>query len=195
MKTIWIRHGKTAGNLEYRYIGKATDEPLCEEGKEELKRLLETKEDTLSSCTRLFVSPMKRCIETAEILYPNRAFTICPDLRECDFGVWEGKNYKELNGDPAYQAWIDSGGTLPFPKGEAPEAFHKRCCAGFLEAIALCGEREVPAFLVHGGTIMAVLSEFAIPKQNQYAYQVKNARGYVTEYDSIGNVMRIVKKL
>lgn len=31
MKLIFIRHGKTAGNLERRYIGR-TDEPLCDEG-------------------------------------------------------------------------------------------------------------------------------------------------------------------
>ena len=29
---ILVRHGKTAGNLEGRYIGSRTDEPLCEEG-------------------------------------------------------------------------------------------------------------------------------------------------------------------
>lgn len=34
---FFIRHGRTAGNLEHRYVG-ATDEPLCEEGVQELLR-------------------------------------------------------------------------------------------------------------------------------------------------------------
>ena len=29
---LLIRHGKTAGNLEGRYIGSRTDESLCEAG-------------------------------------------------------------------------------------------------------------------------------------------------------------------
>lgn len=38
MKIIFIRHGKTKGNLEKRYIGK-TDESLCEIGIKELKKI------------------------------------------------------------------------------------------------------------------------------------------------------------
>ena len=62
---ILIRHGKTAGNLLGRYIGSRTDEPLCDEGREGLagKQLPEVE--------RLYVSPMKRCVETAEILWPG----------------------------------------------------------------------------------------------------------------------------
>ncbi len=61
-----------------------------------------------------------------------------PDLRECDFGQWENRSYRDLKDDPAYQAWIDSQGTLPFPGGEDPEAFRKRCCAAFERCIARC---------------------------------------------------------
>ncbi|MFR2606513.1 MAG: hypothetical protein ACLTAX_15870 [Waltera sp.] len=43
----------------------------------------------------------------------------------------EGHNYQELSGDPAYQRWIDSGGTLPFPEGESREEFIRRNVAGY----------------------------------------------------------------
>ena len=117
---ILIRHGKTAGNLLGRYIGSRTDEPLCDEGREELagKQLPEVE--------RLYVSPMKRCVETAEILWPGldrKKMQKVMDLRECDFGDFENKNYKELSGNGDYQAWIDSNGTLPFPNGESMDAF------------------------------------------------------------------------
>ena len=108
-----IRHGKTKGNLEHRYIGR-TDESLCEKGKEELLRR------RAPEVQRVYASPMRRCIQTAEILYPAREFLKVEDFRECDFGRFEGKNYQELSKDPGYQAWIDSGGSLAFPGGESP---------------------------------------------------------------------------
>ena len=47
MDVYLIRHGKTKGNLEGRYIG-TTDEPLCEEGKQSLRAEYNRKEN--SSC-------------------------------------------------------------------------------------------------------------------------------------------------
>ncbi len=65
----------------------------------------------------VFVSPMLRCRQTAEILFPQIPQIEIDPWREMDFGEFEGKNYAQLNGDPRYQAWIDSGGTLAFPGG------------------------------------------------------------------------------
>lgn len=120
LKIYLIRHGKTQGNLSGKYIGSRTDEPLCEEGIRELKG------KTYPQAQILFVSPMKRCIQTAELLYPGLEQRKIPLLQECDFGDFENKNYKELSGNPDYQAWIDSGGTLPFPGGEDSEEFRSK---------------------------------------------------------------------
>ena len=179
-----IRHGKTYGNTLGRYIG-TTDEDLCQEGREALFRL---KAETDFQAVRpelVYASPLKRCVQTAEILFPEIPVKLVPDLRECDFGAFENKNYKELSGNDAYQAWIDSGGTLPFPGGESREAFQERCRKGFLEVredIRL--QMDVRAALVvHGGTIMSILSAFASPEEsgcgeNFYRWQVKNGEGF-----------------
>ena len=90
MTVYLIRHGKTAGNLTGRYIG-ATDEPLCSQGIAELQTR------AYPAVQRVFVSPMKRCGETASLLYPGVKQTVVHDLRECDFGLFEGKNYAEMN--------------------------------------------------------------------------------------------------
>lgn len=71
----------------------------------------------------LYCSPMRRCVETAEILYPGKKPVLIPDFRECDFGRYEGKNYPELIHDAPYLAWVESGGVLPFPDGEDTAAF------------------------------------------------------------------------
>ena len=184
---ILIRHGKTAGNLLGRYIGSRTDEPLCDEGREGLagKQLPEVE--------RLYVSPMKRCVETAEILWPGfdrKEMQKVTDLRECDFGDFENKNYKELSGNGDYQAWIDSNGTLPFPNGESMDAFKSRCLEAFARIVedVSGAEQEWIAsgktgifragIVVHGGTIMAILEQYGYPKAAYFDYQVKNGCGY-----------------
>ena len=111
-----VRHGETAGNALKRYIG-VTDEPLTEEGKAFLQGL------SCEPVEAVFCSPLIRCLETAGILYPENEPVIIRELSECDFGEFENRNYKELSGNTAYQAWIDSNGTLPFPGGESREDF------------------------------------------------------------------------
>ncbi len=39
------------------------------------------------------------------------------------------------------------------------------------------------ALVVHGGTIMSILDGFAVPHEDFYFWQVKNARGYEIELD------------
>ena len=184
---ILIRHGKTAGNLLGRYIGSRTDEPLCDEGREGLagKQLPEVE--------RLYVSAMKRCVETAEILWPGfdqKKMQKVTDLRECDFGDFENKNYKELSGNGDYQAWIDSNGTLPFPNGESMDAFKSRCLEAFARIVEEVSGAEQEwiasgktgifraGIVVHGGTIMAILEQYGYPKAAYFDYQVKNGCGY-----------------
>ena len=130
MEIELIRHFATEGNLEKRYIG-VTDEEIKaefvlehtlkkeENGREEWKPEL------------VIVSPLRRCRQTAEILFPGAEQVVCEQMRECDFGLFEGKNYQELTGNPKYQSWIDSGGTKAFPGGEDPMEFRKRCVCGF----------------------------------------------------------------
>lgn len=186
---LLIRHGKTAGNLEGRYIGSRTDEPLCPDGIAELQA------KNYPSVDSIYASPMKRCLETAGILWPDLIstaasgrFCVVPELRECDFGDFENKNYKELDGNPDYQAWIDSGGTLPFPNGESMEAFKKRCQDAFAGIVREMKKEwedaENPfaqsrtAIVAHGGTIMAILEKYGFPKKQYFDYQVKNGCGY-----------------
>ena len=176
MSWILIRHGMTKGNQEKRYIGSRTDEALCPEG----IRLL--KQHQYPEVHSVYASPMKRCLETAAILYPDLPVRIVPDFRECDFGAFECRNYAELNGREDYQAWIDSGGTLPFPGGESREAFSARSLAAF-RALPPCGEKENRALIVHGGTIMAIMEALAVPGGSYYDFQVRNGCGYILNDD------------
>lgn len=133
MILAFIRHGETQANAQRRYLGK-TDDSLSERGRQQL--LSRQKQHVYPQADYLFVSPMKRCLETARILYPMLPPVVIPEWEEMDFGRFEYKNYEELKDDPAYRRWMDSGGTTAFPDGESREAFVRRCRSGFQR---MCG--------------------------------------------------------
>ena len=181
IELIMIRHGATKANEEHQYLGN-TDESLSVQGITILQK--EQNNGTYPMIDKLFTSPMKRCIQTVEILYPDIQPVIVPDWREMDFGDFEGKNYQDLQEDPRYQKWIDSNGTLPFPNGESRENFIKRSKQGLY---AMCKELSktvrsadmkhvVIGMIVHGGTIMALLSSFY--GGEYFDHQTANGKGY-----------------
>ena len=190
MRIYLIRHSMTKGNKEKRYIG-TTDESLCLEG----IQLLEERKGMYPEVTYVYVSPMKRCVQTAEIIYPEMmkagAYSCNEKLRECDFGLFENHNYIELSGSPEYQAWIDSDGRLPFPEGEDRECFIKRTMEGFRQMTEQawrenCGQI---AAVVHGGSIMAILS--CLMQDDYFAYQVPNLAGYAFQYEGAGKIQAV----
>lgn len=174
MKILLLRHGMTKGNLERKYIG-TTDEGLLEQEKERL--LKKRQEGYYPTADLVFTSPMKRCMETAELLYPKQKKLLVPSFAECDFGLFEGKNYEQLKEEEPYQRWLLSNGTLDFPDGEGISHFKKRCVSGFYEMLdRVKEEREWKSFrktrkeltiacIVHGGTIMSVLEALAVPEK------------------------------
>jgi len=168
-KITLIRHGKTAGNYEKRYIG-ITDEQMNLEGENEIRSRIYPEADVV------FSSPLARCIRTAEIIYPHSKIHIIEDLRETDFGDFEGKNYKELSENPIYQAWIDSGGKDAFPGGESPEEATIRTMVGYSQMLKESWEYKNITAIVHGGTIMAILS--SLFGGEYYSYHVENGEGY-----------------
>ena len=189
IKCIFIRHGSTDSNRQHRYLGK-TDEPLDEAGIQQIKHAAEsgiydnmcTKSETeISNQTvKIYSSPLCRCIQTAKIIFPDVEPELVETFSEMDFGEFELKNYEELSSDTryhdTYQAWIDSGGTMAFPGGESREEFIERCVRGFDRMIDGLEDNDTAVFVVHGGTIMAIMSRYC--SGDYFDYQVKNGCGY-----------------
>lgn len=175
VEILFIRHGATAGNLEKRYIGR-TDEPLSAIGEKQAHELKEKlrKEFADQSINRIFISPLLRTRQTAEILFPDAEYTVEPDLIETDFGIFEGKNADELSESSEYRAWLDSMCLAPIPGGESVTDFKARCCKAFLKIIKNVSDDSRIAFVIHGGVIMSILEAFAIPKRGFYDYNIKN---------------------
>ena len=169
---LLIRHGMTAWNAEKRYIGKA-DLPLTEAGIARLK----AKWPQSPCCRYLYASPALRCLQTAEVIFPGRTVSIVPGFRELAFGYSEGKTAAEMAGDPLYEEWLDSGGSGQIPGGESMSDFVERCTGSFRNRVIeiernqreneSCGsEGYLAALIVHGGTIMALMSALGYPPRS-----------------------------
>lgn len=172
---IWmLRHGTTAANAKRLYLGR-TDESLSAEGAAAAREI-----GVSPTVQKVFVSSLRRTQETAKILFPNAEQIVLHELREMDFGVFEGRSADDMEHDEAYRAWVDTGCTGKCPDGESMEEYAGRVCACFAEVIeneSRCGAPEA-VFVVHGGTLMSVFERFARPHVAYYDTIVKNLQGY-----------------
>ena len=177
MKIVLIRHGSTDGNALKRYIG-STDEPLSEAGR---AQVCDAGVD--HSLKTAWVSTLKRTHETARLLFPNAQLIEEKAFDEMNFGTFEGKNYSELQDNPDYTRWVEQGCLDPCPEGESREEFCARVCPVFEKSVRqlMQSGAEQMVMVVHGGTIMAVLERYALPKKDYFTYAPKNCRGYVCE--------------
>lgn len=179
MEVILLRHGETAGNRAGRYIGR-TDEPLDEAARRCLRRA-----GPVEGVAVVVVSPLRRAVETARLLFPGAALRVCPDLREIDFGDFEGRTAEEMAADPAYRAWVEGGCTGPCPRGESREGFIERTCAAFDGAVREAidrGEERLIA-VAHGGSIMAIMGRYAVPRRPFFGWHLQHRCGYRASLD------------
>ena len=179
-----IRHGQTFGNTQRRFLGR-TDEPLWEGGKRVLEDLREQGVWGEVAENALFSSPMLRCLQTAAILFPGKEPTLLPGMIECDFGIMENKNHEELDGDPRYQAWIDSEGRGPFPDGESLEDFSARTVDAYEQMLEIMDCRGITeaALICHGGSLMSIMDVLGVPHRDYFSGLKENGCGYIVRTD------------
>ena len=175
MTVYLIRHGETVWNRERRYQG-SQDISLSREGREKL-RPAEMRPEVV------YVTRMKRTRETAELLFPGVPQREVPGLEEMCFGVFEGRNYIEMEHDPDYRAWVDGGCEGRCPGGEDQAEFNARTGAAF-SALMEEARRQGAVSLVivaHGGTQMSLLSQYGEPSKDYYQWLTGNGKGYLLD--------------
>ncbi|MGO3733213.1 MAG: histidine phosphatase family protein [Vagococcus sp.] len=97
-----VRHGKTIYNRDHVFQGGLADSPLLPEGIENAQRAGIFLKDI--AFDHAFSSPQKRAHDTATQILSQRkdymTLTVLQDLREMEFGEWDGKpekNYHHLS--------------------------------------------------------------------------------------------------
>ena len=147
-KIVFIRHGDIS--CSGRYIG-STDLDLSEKGK---RQAVERKK-VISNLNpeRVYSSPLKRCRTTALLLGLSTHEVVRDEVREIDFGRWEGKTFTEIaNTDKnVLQQWIDNEMDFTFPSGESISAFRKRLI--HFSKHLYEDDAESTLIVTHGGVI------------------------------------------
>lgn len=155
-----IRHGETLANREMRYIG-SRDDALSPTGEIQATQLASALAPL--PITAIYSSPLQRAQKTAEaIATPHQlAVQVTGELRECDFGAWEGLSRAEvLAHSPEYaqhlHAW-EQDATIAPPGGESFAAMQQRVSA-FVEQLAETHSGEALALVSHVGPIKVLLA-------------------------------------
>ncbi|MBI5419725.1 MAG: histidine phosphatase family protein [Deltaproteobacteria bacterium] len=170
-----LRHAETAAQHAGCLIGSA-DLPLAPEGRR--KASLLAPRIAGERPARLYCSPLRRARETAEALGEALGMTpeIDPELREIDFGRWEGMTFDSVReSDPeAVDRWARFEPGFTFPGGESIGDFLARVRRA-AERMAGCGAAAVLA-VTHGGVIRATICHFlGLPPRNYVLFDVKPA--------------------
>ena len=152
---IFIRHAET--DLSGRYCGHSNP-AVNAVGQTQIQKLLRELEH---ECINAVVtSDLRRAVTTAKAV--TRAFAvelvIRPQLREINFGEWEGLSWREVvQADAAFaQRWMDAFPWLPPPGGEMFETFRMRVLDEVAAIVNSVAGSSI-AVITHGGVLRVIL--------------------------------------
>ncbi|HZK25388.1 MAG TPA: histidine phosphatase family protein [Oscillospiraceae bacterium] len=158
MKLIWVRHGETLWNRQYRLQG-LSDVALSELGCRQAEQLAAA---FLEKPAHIFVSPLQRAQTFAAPLATRFELPLQLDdnLREMSFGQWEGLSYAEM--DQAMQkqfaAWCNDPVTNTPPAGEGAAALAARVDDFLQTLVARLEQEETAVIVTHGGVIRTAVT-------------------------------------
>ena len=146
-RLVLVRHAEPEEDARGRCYG-TLDVGLSDAGRAHARLLA----PTLAPIATVYASPRRRALETAELL--GGSPVVDDDLREIDFGDFEGRRYEEIEqSDPElYRAWMERPTTVQFPGGESFADLREPALRAF-DAIRSAHESAV--VVTHGGVIRA----------------------------------------
>ena len=141
---LWLlRHGATDWARSGRHTGR-TDRPLLPEGEAEALALAPVL--ARQTFQAVLVSPLQRARRTCELAGLGGEAQLCDDLREWDYGAYEGLTTAEIRRTvPGWTIW-----SHPCPQGESQEQVAQRCQRVIERALQLAGADGRVALFAHG---------------------------------------------
>lgn len=180
MTTILLaRHGETDWNRQRRVQGHS-DTPLNETGRAQARALAETLDD--AELDAVYASDLARARDTAQVVADRKGLTVTvlPELRERNFGTWEGLTDDEI------LARFPAARTGSWGDAETTEELAERVL-GALHQIAAAHPGGHVLVVTHGGPVRALLVESGLdgrgPIGNCSLYEVRLRDGRVVGID------------
>ena len=171
MRFFYVRHGQTDWNLARKMQGGQTERPLNETGihqAEETRKILEGKQFDI-----VIASPMKRAMQTAEIIIENRNVPVIIEerLRERKLGELEGNPITEKCEKEIWDCKLNKA----YANGESVLDFEKRVI-DFIEEAKEKYKNKTILIVAHGG-VAKIFKKYlyGTPKdENLNQYDMKN---------------------
>lgn len=182
------RHGTTGERYQGRFVG-STDVPLAAEGEVESRELAQRMGARFQP-DECWCSPLQRTRQTAAIVSEalrGIRVTYFEELREIDFGLWEGLSFQEIAAeDPDLVAeWTANPENFRFPGGEKIADFRARARS---VAKRLAESNDSILVIAHGGVIRAMICHYlGLSMDNYVLFDAQPARlAVVTLFDARG---------
>ena len=176
--TVYLfRHGLTKGNLNAQYIGH-TDLPITTDSISALKSI--KAKHHYPQVEAVFVSPLKRCIESAEIMFPKNNALVIEDFIEYNFGEFEGCTAEDLKNNDDFKAWLHGDMHARPPFGESNAEFFARVCSAFEKVVngMVKSGTQTAAIVGHAGVLMAILACYGLPEAPMAHWQMEAGYGF-----------------
>lgn len=155
-RLILIRHGETDYSLDRRYCG-FTDVCLNKRGIKQAEELCQRL--SREKIDKVYSSDLKRTREFASIIFKDREIEIIPELREMDFGIFEGLRHEEIMKTHAdvYKKWLRDPLNTLIPKGDSLVDFKERI-EEVVERIVSLNKDKILAIVTHAGPIKVIMN-------------------------------------
>jgi len=167
-RVYFIRHGETEWNALMKFQGQ-TDVPLSDRGRRQAELL--GKRLAGEKFKGFYASDLKRAYETAEIISNHHGLPIetVPELRELNFGAWEGLTNKEISTSFAEELkrWWDKPLSTRIPGGETLGEMVERSVAAIKKIVERHNGENV-VVVSHGGAIRSIIGSVLEMDLNKY---------------------------
>lgn len=152
MKVYLIRHGETEENLKKTYYGDM-DCGITDVGIKQAQKLNGVLKNI--KFDKVFCSEKLRAKQTLQEIYHGE-YEIDKRINERNFGIFEGKTYKEiqLTNNKEYDEWINDWKSYPIDGGESFAQFYLRV-KNFMEELK-SQSYEYVLISTHGGVMGAI---------------------------------------
>jgi len=182
LRITLIRSGITESGQNGIYVGRS-DEELTGKSAGQIWR--DAKDNKYPPAEVVFVSPMLRARQTAELIYPTVEHMIKDKLCAYHYGEYTGMNYKQIKKEERFLQWEKTTRGDPFPGAENYMVMSARSKFVFKEIAEEMLSEGVAwvSIVTHMMVISAIMRRFSLPRRNYADWKVKNGGGYTIEYD------------
>ena len=184
-----VRHGENPANLTREFSYRKVDYNLTEKGVRQAEQTARhfAALDGGRRVDAVFSSPLKRAIQTAEIIgaATGHDVAVIEEFREIDCGEFDGVPPTDdmwKHHDEILARWRHGDHAVRFPGGEDFHELRARARSGLAQVVA-GRDGQTIVVVAHGGIVGATLSDVCRELDDDLVWRVPNRNCAITELE------------